>query len=254
MKLITLNVWGGIAYKPLAAFIRKQSSQIDIFCFQEMLFGSAPTFTPTHKARSNIFSEIVSWLPGFTSYRHFAHSGHFWTEPISFKAGQAIFVKSSLRVSGDGGFVCYEGEPSITTTLGGKLTGNCQWVDIADGEDTITVANLHGLWQENSHKMDTPERLVQSRMIKKFLDGKVGKKILCGDFNLLPNGKSMEILEEGMRNLIKEYRIQSTRSSLYKKEVRFANYVLVSPEIKVKDFRVLPDEVSDHLPLYLEFN
>ena len=57
-----------------------------------------------------------------------------------------------------------------------------------------------------------------------------------------------------MRNLIKEYRITSTRSHFYESDVRFADYVLVSPEIKVRDFRVLDDVVSDHLPLYVEFS
>jgi len=29
--------------------------------------------------------------------------------------------------------------------------------------------------------------------------------------------------------------------------------MLVSPDLDVMDFKVLSDEVSDHLPLYLEF-
>lgn len=249
MKLISLNVWGGKVYDPLEAFIRAQVSDTDIFCFQEVLFGDAPSFTPMHKARENIFAEIASWLPGFISYRHFSPSVHFQTEEISFGAGQAIFVKSPLEASANGGFLCYAGEPPTDTIQGGKLTGNCQWVEVGP----FVIANLHGLWQEGTGKADTPERLAQSRIVREFLDGRNGKKILCGDFNLLPNGKSMEILAEGMRDLIKENGITSTRSSLYKKEVRFADYALVSPEVEVIDFKVLPDEVSDHLPLSLEF-
>ena len=57
----------------------------------------------------------------------------------------------------------------------------------------------------------------------------------------------------GMRNLIKEYNITSTRTSFYKKPVRFADFVFVSKDIKVNDFKVLPDEVSDHAPLFLDF-
>ncbi len=55
------------------------------------------------------------------------------------------------------------------------------------------------------------------------------------------------------RNLIKEYSVQSTRSSYYKKELRFADYMFVSPEVNITDFKVLPDEVSDHLAMYLDF-
>jgi endonuclease/exonuclease/phosphatase family metal-dependent hydrolase len=78
-------------------------------------------------------------------------------------------------------------------------------------------------------------------------------RILCGDFNLLPNTDSLTILEQGMRNLIKEYPVTSTRSRFYEKPDKFADYILVSPEVVVEDFQVLDEAVSDHLPLLLEF-
>ncbi len=57
-----------------------------------------------------------------------------------------------------------------------------------------------------------------------------------------------------MRNLNSEYHITSTRSSLYTKEIKFADYILVSPEIEIINLQALKEEVSDHLPLELEFN
>jgi hypothetical protein len=70
----------------------------------------------------------------------------------------------------------------------------------------------------------------------------------------LPDTESLKKLENiGMRNLIKEFNITGTRSSHYAKPERFADYTLVSDGIKVNDFKVLPDEVSDHLAMYLDF-
>ena len=66
--------------------------------------------------------------------------------------------------------------------------------------------------------------------------------------------ESMKVLEKGMRNLVKDYGVTSTRSHFYKKRGKFADYILVSPEVEVKDFKVLQESVSDHLPLYLEFD
>jgi len=84
-----------------------------------------------------------------------------------------------------------------------------------------------------------------------------GKKILCGDFNLAPDTRSLEIIKENMVDLIEKYEVESTRSSFYRHYgepgLSFADYMIVSPEIKVNDFRVLQDPVSDHLPLYLDF-
>lgn len=103
-------------------------------------------------------------------------------------------------------------------------------------------------------KEDTPERLEQSDNILKFLDSYKFGKILCGDFNLNPGTKSISMLEKGMVNLIKKYNIQNTRSNLHTRKDKLADYILVSRDVEVLDFKVMEDQVSDHLPLFLEFN
>ena len=73
-----------------------------------------------------------------------------------------------------------------------------------------------------------------------------------GDFNLLPETQSIKKLESiGLRNLIKEYGVTSTRTAHYTKLEKYADYMFVSRDIEVADFKVLPDAVSDHSPLYL---
>jgi endonuclease/exonuclease/phosphatase family metal-dependent hydrolase len=114
------------------------------------------------------------------------------------------------------------------------------------------VVNLHGLWNGKG-KTDCPERIEQSQKVKAFLETVSGAKILCGDFNLLPHTQSLALLEQDMRNLVKAYRITSTRSQFYERPDRFADYVLTSPEVQVKHFCVLDENVSDHLPLLLTF-
>lgn len=253
MKLITLNLWGGKVYHPLLQFIESYASDIDIFCFQEVLFGSEPRFTPINKARENIFQEILQLLKDFEPVKYISPSEHFAHESITFGVGQSIFLKRPMEIKDNGGFHCYDKMPE-NTEGGGKATGNLQWVDVSNGAEVFTIANLHGIWIKDTKKADCPARITQSKKIKNFLDSKNNKKILCGDFNLIPNGESMRILNQGMVNLVKEYNIQSTRSSYYKKDIKFADYVLVSPNIEVSDFAVLQDEVSDHLPLFLQFS
>lgn len=115
----------------------------------------------------------------------------------------------------------------------------------------MIIANVHGLWNGKG-KSDTEGRLEQGRRIHDFIERHPEQIIIVGDFNLDPDTKSLAITEAGMRNLIKEYGITSTRTSLYTKEGKFADYALVSPGVNVLDFKVLPDEVSDHAALYLE--
>jgi endonuclease/exonuclease/phosphatase family metal-dependent hydrolase len=87
-----------------------------------------------------------------------------------------------------------------------------------------------------------------------FISKISGDCILCGDFNLSLNTESIKLFELfGLRNLIRENNIISTRTSFYKKPEKHADYIFVTKGIKVEDFKVLTEEVSDHCPLFLEF-
>ena len=64
---------------------------------------------------------------------------------------------------------------------------------------------------------------------------------------------SIQLLEEaGWNNLIRTHGILSTRTHLYEKEERFADYIFTKNNVQVQEFRVLPEEVSDHAALFLE--
>jgi exonuclease III len=253
MKLITLNLWGGKLYNPLIEFIKTHSGNVDIFCFQDALFGTKAEFSPVQKARTNLFEEIQKVLTDFNAfiYRDQEESYiHGELLPLDVGCGQVIFVRKNIEVLENGGF---RSHPDSPYHKGGDLvSGRCQWIKIRSDGEEITILNLHGLWQRDSQKKDTPERMEQSQKIQEFFKNHTGKKILCGDFNIINDGNAMSMLEEGMVNLVKKFNITSTRSSHYPKEEKFADYVLVSKDIEVKDFQVLPDEVSDHLSLLLE--
>ena len=117
----------------------------------------------------------------------------------------------------------------------------------------LPIFNFHGLWNGQG-KTDTEDRLRQSENIINFLKTLSGEIILCGDFNLRPDTESIKIFEDfGLKNLIKDYNIKSTRTSFYEKEEKFADYIFVSAGVRVMEFKVLPEEISDHAALYLDF-
>lgn len=259
MKLITLNVWGGKEFNSLMKFFEKEAGDIDVFCLQEVIFGLEPKFTNENKGRMNISAEITAKLHNFRSYKFLAkHSDYFASEllPKGVTLGQEIFVRKSIKVTSDGGFRTYPEEKYIDNNLEFPDCGNLQYIKIKEAGNELVIGNLHGLWQEgqrNSQKLDTLERIEQSEIIKRFFDKEKGRKVLVGDFNMRPEIQSMKILEDGMKNLITEYGIISTRSPLYPKPIRYSDYILTSPDIKVKELRVLEDVISDHFPLFMEF-
>lgn len=254
MKLITLNIWGGKVFKPLINFLKVHAKNTDIFCFQEV-FHTTTIKKISNKARVNIYKEIKNILSDFQDYYAPAQDGFDYKGAVTFNLsfGLAMFVKDSIHIDEHGDvfvFRARNARKNDNTSLGRNL----EYITFKKDNSKITVFNLHGLWNGRG-KTDTEDRLEQSRKIKAFMNKfSDSKKILCGDFNLLPDTKSLAILSDGMKNLVKDFDITSTRSKLYTKPEKFADYILVSPDVNVQHFEALQDEVSDHLPLLLEFD
>src|SRR5690606_5072057 len=110
----------------------------------------------------------------------------------------------------------------------GNHARNVQRISIKQDDEDLHIFNFHGLWN-GSGKGDSDPRLEQSRKLIEYIQSYEGKKVLCGDFNLSPDTKSLKMVEDiPLRNLVKEYGVTSTRTSFYDKENRFADYILVN--------------------------
>lgn len=250
MKVVSLNAWGGKAgTEGLLEFFRAHAD-VDIFCLQEIFDGgeefrgmpaarfSLETFDP------KLLHKISDALPGHQAFfrPHFADV-----------FGLATFVRKELSVVAEGEKSIYREKGYYSPENIGDQHRILQYVELSD--PTCQIVNVHGLWN-GLGKGDSDHRLVQSDAIVRHIGDAGMPRILVGDLNLRPGTKSIEKIEyAGMRNLITEYGVASTRTSLYDSlaEEPFADYAFVSEGVEVKDFRVLPDEVSDHAPLYLEF-
>lgn len=254
MKIISLNTWGGRAGKKrLLDFFKKHRADTDVFCLQEM--WSAPyddmegvlaggRALRRDEIMTRGVQEIGEILPDFACY----FRPHFGD-----RYGLAMFVKKSMPVDAEGELFVHKHRGYVPEGDVGNHARNIQFVEMQYEGAPLTVINFHGLWNGQG-KGDSADRLEQSKKIAAFVGARTGNVVLCGDFNLTPHTRSLAILEEiGLRNLIKEYGIVSTRTSFYEKPEKFADYVLVSPNLRIRKFEVLPDEVSDHAALLMEF-
>lgn len=167
--------------------------------------------------------------------------------------GLALFIKKDVQILEEGELYVHKHKGFVESHDWGTHARNIQYVTVQTEAGVRTVINFHGLWNGKG-KRDTEERLLQSANICTFIETLAHPFILCGDFNLHPDTESLKKLEEfPLRNLIKEYGITSTRTRLYTKEEKFADYAFASNGIEIADFRVLHDVVSDHAPLFLEW-
>ena len=242
MRLISLNIWGGHIRAPLLEFI-KSHRETDIFCLQEVYKKAPYKFSTDDKEASlDIFSDIQKLLP--------EHNG-FFRPVIQDWYGIGLFITKEINVITEGYITIHENlsYPGRGPTHSRIL----QWIHCRHNEKSFAILNVHGLWNGQG-KTDAPERIEQSKIIREFMDRLEMPIILCGDFNLRPETESMRILNQNMTNLIQTHNITSTRTNLYLREEKFADYILISSGITPKSFEVFQDEVSDHAPLSLDFD
>ncbi len=261
MKLISLNVWGGKLYQPLIEFIKTYSLDTDIFCFQE-IFDTKSEIKSYKNIRANLLSEIKNILPNFNYFYFptlFGLNDKCKKVDFNLSHGVAVFFKKTITVDYHQNY--FISRPHSLKSIKedfSDIAVPLQVVRLHADNHIFLVFNFHGT-PFPAPKVDTKQRINQSKYVKKILNYFKGTKILVGDFNLFPDTESIKLLEENMINLIKEYKIDRTRSMLspfWGKEdfQKYADYTFVSKDVKVKSFKVPDVNISDHLPMILEFN
>ena len=237
MKIIFFNIWHGEIWNGLKDFIRDQSKDTDIFCFLEV-------DPELQKKLINILSEF-----------NFYYSKGIKTGYLGgVYEGRSIFVNNKIKLLTNKRIKLFN---THKFDAGGMI---CSELKIDDKK--LFLGCVHGKAKPGT-KIDTPVRLKQSEIIiSTFADYK-GPKIIGGDFNLNSDTTSIKMFDKaGYRNLVREFNIKSTRNKISWKNFKndpdfvkqyFADYCFVSKDIKIKKFEVPYNEISDHLPLILEF-
>ena len=239
MKLFSLNIWGGHVFDPLMNFVN-QHKNTDIFCLQEVYHRAKNMASDEDRTVClDILDQLHQQLPQHTPY---------FRPVVNNSYGVAMLVRNTIEVIEEGEIPIYT-NPTYSG-IGPAHSRILQYLHCQSNGTQYLIVNIHGLWNGKG-KLDSPDRIQQSTNIANFINKYTLPKIICGDFNLRPETQSLQMLETNLINLIKTHGITSTRTSFYPKPERFADYVLISPEITISKFAVLPDEVSDHSALYV---
>ena len=257
MKLISLNTLGATQGDTFFAYIKENAKDTDIFCFQEIF--SAPQGVPeiSSGACTRLFQELSGMLQEFEGIFAARSSGYDFNGPVDFplEHGVAVFIRKHIQVINSR--IEEMGTPAGTgkNPVEGKTIA--QVFNLAGAGKPFCVVNYHGPALPGD-KLDSPERIANSRALGAIWENLGAKaKILCGDFNLMPEIESVKILDHLGRDLIKEFKITNTRNEIswdkYHNKQYFADYTFTSPEVNVKSFEVPYSLVSDHLPMVLEF-
>jgi len=263
MRVLSLNAWGGARFDDLARWLPIVDA--DVICLQEVTRTPSLTGWTTFRdaertlpQRANLFDDAVDLLPDHRASFTASDAG-----PVVDPGGNehlqdfgiATFVNRRIaRLDEHSEFIHGSFVEHQTWAVADRprVAHAVRVLDDTTGQ-TMTVAHLHGL-RDPAGKGDTPARAEQARAIAAFIDGvrsTDGPTVVCGDLNLLPDSQTFTVLNEiGLTDLVGS---DSTRTSLYPKPSRHANYLLVSDPALVKRFEIIRDpEVSDHCALLLE--
>jgi exonuclease III len=258
MKLISLNIWGGQKHIQLLRLLKNLNGIIDVFCFQEVFKSDIKTFSSGSKM--NIYFDLKKTLKDYKIFFAPTFTNYDLKTETSFNAlfGEATFIKNDIEIISEGTIFTYknfdEKKMLFHDDFGEywDLPRNFHYVVVKKNSRQFLIVNTHGFWKPGAKK-DTAQSLLQSDKILQTLNTFNCPKILCGDLNLGPETKSIKKLEKHLINLIKKYSVSNTRSKFYTRNEKFADYIFVSSDVKVLEFKVMNEHVSDHLPLYLKF-
>jgi endonuclease/exonuclease/phosphatase family metal-dependent hydrolase len=265
MRIISLNAWGGRLHGPLLRYLA--DSDPDVLCLQEVVRteGSQSEWLTYRDQelelpqRANLFDEISAALPGHEAIFCPVAKGDLFDGDMAIASefGLATFVRKSFPIIGQAqDFVHRDFAPDGWGEHPRARNAHCVRLFDPGHGSPVTVAHMHGL-RDLAGKADTPERERQAKALAGLIGriARAGERlIVCGDFNVLPGSSIFEILGVlGLTDLVVSRGHTDTRTSYYDRAIRFADYMLVTPEADVLDFDVVDEpEVSDHRALMLE--
>lgn len=264
MKLISLNVAYFEPNNPkLVSFLQDQSP--DVTCFQEVtrdLVGDVdkdyvskssidegtPNLNFCFFGPTDVFGEIK--LKDFHGKKDFVFNAKGFLEMGNYtKSKYKILEAHNIFLEGNFSFHStqdkWPGEQERAILVTDLLISN---------QKVLKIVNYHGIWTRD--KQGNAKTLKACKKIVDYASGFRGNVIICGDFNLYPDTPSIKVFQNDFVNLVDRFNVESTRpksNELSGNSRNVVDYIFTDPKINILDFKVVDNEVSDHLPLVLDF-
>jgi len=243
-------MWAGTHFPAIQDFLEK--NDFDILCFQEVC--GPHTIVGNIRSESDCFEKLQHVL-GATHEGILTKASTFTSSPEAYD-GNAIFYKKNFTLKEQQTiWINKRNTPFPSNAKSYEEVGRNALHAVLEKEGkTINVISAHLPW--GTTKKEEPHQTRWNKTLASYLPMLSYPWILTGDLNLAPDQLSIISLEQYGRNLTKEYGVTNTIDpTLHRRWEDFApgeaiDYIFVSPDIKVVDFRVLDTvHLSDHFGL-----
>jgi endonuclease/exonuclease/phosphatase family metal-dependent hydrolase len=246
MKILQLNIWMGKLLDQVLELVEQERP--DILCLQEVYSSGQTSVLAPDKMFSSL--EFIQLAAGH-DYNFMAPTFSINLQDTKLNFGNAIVSKyplldqTSLFVNGE-----FTDQPDVTAKV--LNTRNLQLARLnLDGKDFI-IANHHGYWQPDPIGNQTTIDCMAAAANQ--LKTNHLPMILAGDLNVTAASPAMRVFDGLLEDLTATHQVEDTLSQLGKVSGVACDHILVSHEVKVNEFRVLDELVSDHKALILDFD
>ena len=258
MKLLDLNI--GIKLdnnKQVLEFIKKENT--DICTFQEAMNAVDDSCFDMFKSKNYIEQLAEYKYSGFAPLfiADCITKNNMVVRDFGGKAEQGSLIISKYTIKehyNEFYYNDYKYEYDATYFKEKDWCRSIQNTILEIGGKEIQIINVHGIW--NKDKIGDERTIKQSEFILSKVRNDI-PAIVVGDFNLLPNTESIKKLNNKLINLIEKYNIKSTRPNFddgLDKGNMVCDYIFVNNKVIVNDLKVIDSNISDHLPLILDFD
>ncbi len=246
IKLVQLNIWnGGMLIDAALEFLQKE--QPDILTLQEVYAGKDERLEKRFRT--------LTMLKPLLGFEH-----HVFVPMLidtgnnrNIEYGNAVISRFPLRYISHQYFVEQYGQFDLDNLKIPDDVLKIAYEQLVTRAETpnglLNIHAIHGVWGTDGE--DNERRLRMSRMIVEAIKGKE-KVILAGDFNVSPNTRTIDAIEEHLQNIFKD-ELTSTFNMRQKTHLKFSSavvdYIFVSKDISVVDHYCPNVDISDHFPL-----
>lgn len=247
LKLLQLNILFGKFIDKITDFIKRED--FDIICMQEVAGGNiAFRKIDNFKYLKESLRDYEGVLVSDTS-----KDNDYYGNAIFFKKTLLLLSKEAFFLSGITSHVDFSTIPPR------KVPRNAVIIKLEIGGLKFYVISTHLAWGptpfDEDYKIEQANRLISK--IKKLGTKNI---ILTGDFNLVKETEIIKKFSKLLNNLTAKNQIAYTLNpKIHRlgeeviKEKLTVDYIFAGEKIKVLDFQLVTDNLSDHYGLKLEF-
>lgn len=247
LKLVTVNIYHGNLLDEVCAFIEQENP--DIVTMQEVYDGKNTAFPKQFRSWEELKRRLVfvgqDYEAALIDNRKEGKfpSGNAILSHFPITARHSVFFNEPFR---DDYVDDIKNNPVQPHVL--------QHVVLETSIGEINVFNLHGTWDLDGDNFSEKRRQM-SEAILKATKGK-SNVILAGDTNAKPTNQAMRNLEPQLVSVFGT-ELKSTFNMSRKDNPGYAtaavDMVFVSPDVKILSKKCPDVDISDHLPLIIEF-